>query len=71
MFTCGICYMDYDASNKTGTSEQVKMLEKCQHMFCAECFTEYYKSMIEKQNNHHRLKCPEYGCDTIPTDDEI
>ena len=47
------------------------MLEECKHMFCADCFKEYYRSLIEDQNRHQALKCPQWGCDTKPTEEEI
>ena len=47
-FTCGICYIDYDAANPEHKDFEVKMLEGCEHMFCGECFTEYYRSLIEE-----------------------
>ena len=47
-------------------------LENCQnHRFCSECFTEEFRSRIEDQNKHADLKCPEFGCEVKPTDDEI
>ena len=39
MFSCGICYVEYDLSET-----QVKMLDECKHAFCAECFQETFRS---------------------------
>lgn len=66
VFTCGICYCDYDLK-----TDQVKFLEECNHTFCAECFQEFFRSMIEDQNKHHQLKCPEYSCETRPTAEDV
>ena len=66
LFFCSICYGEYDlAIDKTIS---VKMLDKCKHAFCSDCFTETFRSMIEDQNKFARLKCPEYGCDNYPTE---
>lgn len=47
------------------------MLDKCKHIFCGECFKEFYRTQIEEEYKHHDLKCPEYGCDTKPTEQEV
>ena len=44
VFSCGICYEDFDT---TDNSVEIKMLEKCNHTFCGDCFKEYFRSMIE------------------------
>ena len=67
-FNCGICYEDYDTSQPDFS---VKMLEGCSHMFCSECFTAYYQDMIEKQNAHDKLKCPEASCQVKPSIEEV
>ena len=38
-FTCGICYCEYP-------SDKVRMLSKCRHKFCQECFSEFYTSLV-------------------------
>ena len=43
LFTCNICYEEYDS---TSPEFQVKMLS-CGHTFCSECFTEYFRSLVE------------------------
>ena len=43
----------------------------CGHTFCNECFTDYFTSMINDQNKHDQLKCPEYECQTKPTEEEV
>lgn len=53
VFNCGICYEDY----KPGEVE-LKMLDQCNHTFCADCFQETYRALIEDQSKHHMLKCP-------------
>jgi hypothetical protein len=40
-------------------------------LFCSDCFTEDFRSLIEDQNKHAHLKCPEFNCEVKPTDDEI
>lgn len=47
------------------------MLSECQHTFCAECFEEYFRSLIEDQLKDHKLQCPEYGCSTKPSQEEV
>lgn len=47
------------------------MLGACGHTFCGECFHDYFKSLIEEQNKDHKLKCPQFGCETKPTQDEV
>ena len=44
LFTCEICFCEYDLKEDP---TQVKMLAKCGHTFCSECFRDYYKSLIE------------------------
>lgn len=61
-FECGICYGDYDPQ-----VTELKMLEECHHTFCADCFKETYRVLIEDEFGHARLKCPEYGCKVRPT----
>lgn len=52
-FTCGICYEEYNQGEV-----QLKMLEKCHHTFCADCFEQTFKACIEDQSKSHLLKCP-------------
>mgnify|MGYP002632019397 CR=1 FL=1 len=47
------------------------MLSECQHSFCKECFEEYFRSLIEEQNKHHLLACPQFGCKTKPEHEEV
>ena len=68
-FECGICYMSY--SNTDPEFNDVKYLDKCGHTFCKECFTETFRSLIEDQNKVHMLKCPQYGCEIKPTQEEV
>lgn len=67
-FTCPICTDEFDVNSK---DFQVKMLDKCKHAFCGECFEEYFRSLIEDQNRHHDLKCPEYTCQARASEQEI
>ena len=60
-FTCSICYCDYDTKETP-----IKMLKGCGHTFCKECFSEFYRSLIEDQNKDHKLSCPEYDCEVKP-----
>ena len=64
---CGICYEADSAENP------LYSLQACtqKHMFCSECFTEDFRSLIEDQNKHQDLKCPEFNCELKPTDDEV
>ena len=66
MFTCNICYGEFNLSET-----QVKMLDKCKHAFCAECFKETYRAQIEDQNMYEKLNCPEIDCKTTPSLKEI
>ena len=65
-FECSICYGEY-----TFEETQVKMLSECGHTFCGECFEEYFRSLIEDQNKDHKLRCPQAGCETKPTPEEV
>ena len=65
-FECGICYEEYDPE-----VTELKMLEECHHLFCADCFTENFRVLIEEENAHSKLKCPEYGCHVVPTQEDI
>ena len=38
-FKCGICYEDFDTKDP---NFKVKMLDKCNHTFCSQCFQDYY-----------------------------
>ena len=44
---------------------------KCGHVYCAECFEEYFRQKIEIENECDNLKCPQRGCHMKPTADEI
>ena len=48
----------------------IKMLS-CNHTFCSECFSEFYRTQIEDENKSHNLVCPQYGCTVKPTIEEI
>jgi len=50
MITCSICYEDVEKT-------KVKFL-KCGHIFCTECFSDYFESLIQEQNKHNSLRCP-------------
>ena len=63
-----MCYEELEIRN---AEEQLKKLKECGHTFCRECFTEFLRSMIEDQNKHHLLKCPEVDCNAKPTEEEI
>ena len=52
-FNCGICYEDFNKGEV-----ELKMLDKCHHTFCADCFKETFRALIEDQSKHHMLKCP-------------
>ena len=67
IFECKICYCEYELSDPEFA---VKMLS-CGHSFCSLCFSDYYKSLIEDQNRHHALKCPQTGCEIKPSLEEI
>ena len=62
--TCGICFDDLAEADLT-------KLSGCEHTFCRECFTDFYKSLIEEQNKHEDLKCLQFGCTAKPTEEEI
>ena len=47
------------------------MLSECKHIFCGDCFRDFYKSLIMDQMKHDQLKCPEYGCESKPSEEEI
>lgn len=73
-FTCGICYCDYKVDASQGTNDEYSrkmMLSGCGHVFCQDCFKEFYRTLIEDQMKSHDLKCPQYGCDNKPTEEEI
>ena len=38
-FTCGMCYNEYEENDPL---LDLKMLDKCKHAFCGECFKEYF-----------------------------
>lgn len=58
-FTCGMCYEEFDLTTEEGQKQaNVKFLSECGHAFCGECFGEYYRTMIELQYMHDKLKCP-------------
>ena len=62
-----MCYEEY----KPGEEGFCKKELSCGHVFCAECFKEYYKSLITEQNKSHKLGCPEHGCPCEPTVEEV
>ena len=64
---CGICYEESSNANP------LYALKACasNHKFCSECFTEDFRSLIEDQNKHADLKCPEFDCEAKPTDEEV
>jgi ariadne-1 len=68
IFSCGICYIDYNLEAK---ETQIKFLEKCGHKFCSECFGECFRALVEDQGKSHLLKCPEVGCGQMPTEEEV
>ena len=65
-FYCAICYTDYD-QNQT----PIKFLEKCGHTFCADCFKDNYRCLIEDMGQTHNLKCPEFECKVHASEAEI
>ena len=71
MFSCAICFGDYDAQNPEDKDSELRRLEKCKHTFCAECFREFYRTLIEDMYQHDCLRCPQHGCDAKPTLEEV
>ena len=58
-FECGICYCtEADLSVDPETGKLDTTMLSCNHMFCTECFVQYYISLIEQQGKHDFLKCP-------------
>lgn len=55
-FLCGVCF-----SEKTGAA--CIALPKCEHVFCTECISEYFKVQIES-GSVKALNCPETTCDS-------
>ena len=63
-FTCKVCYYDYELND-------IKSLTSCNHIFCKECLTDYFTSLITDQNKHDDIKCPEHECGAKPTEEEL
>ncbi len=53
---CQICFGS-SADNEQGELKFIT-LGGCSHSFCSECFEETFRSLIEDQNQHSKLKCP-------------
>ena len=58
IFTCSICYEDFDMEEVNAKKVEIKMLNKCNHMFCSDCFKEAFRAQIEDLNMSHHIKCP-------------
>jgi len=71
IFNCGICYCDYDLKSSEFKHMDIKMLSKCNHAFCGDCFTEYYRSLVEDQYKMNNLKCPQHDCKEVPSKEEV
>ena len=74
IFNCGICYEDYDLNELDSKGEplyEIKMLDKCNHTFCSECFKETFRTLIEDQNRSHDIRCPQVGCGQKASEEEI
>lgn len=71
-FTCGICYDEFDLTTKEGQDQaNIKFLSECGHTFCGACFEEYYRTMIEVQYLHEKLKCPQFDCEVLPSMSDV
>lgn len=64
---CQICY----SSSCDQQGLKFICLTDCQHSFCSECFEETYRSLIEDENALHKIKCPQFGCQNIPSEQEL
>lgn len=64
LFTCNICCIEYDLNVD---EVEIKMLSGCNHAFCADCFKDTFRSLIEDQMKSDKLECPEYGCKIQPS----
>ena len=58
MFTCAICYEEYDLGAEGDEKVELKMLDACKHTFCGDCFSQFFASLIEDQNRSHDMRCP-------------
>ena len=47
MYTCGICYIDFDVANPEHKDFKMKIYEGYGHMYWGLCSTEYYMLLIE------------------------
>ena len=67
ILTCDICY----SSQSDYPDLKFVCLDLCNHSFCSDCFSETYRSLIEDQNALSKIKCPQYGCEAAPSEEEI
>lgn len=59
VFCCGICFVE-----KLGAI--CLCFKECQHVYCKDCMTEYFKIQI-KDGNVQCLNCPEPKCSSVAT----
>ena len=64
---CQICY----SSSCDYPDIKFVSLNDCKHSFCSECFQETYRSLIEDQNALEKIKCPQFGCDVKPSEEDL
>ena len=43
----------------------------CEHMYCRECFSNYFDYMVDDHNNENDFKCPLTDCYYVPNDSEM
>ena len=67
-YTCGICDKFQMANEENGN---IKFFVQCGHEYCSECFTNYYKLLIDKRNSGGDIFCPQQECDTKHTVQQI
>jgi len=70
LLVCSVCY---DEQSDQMEEEGLKFisLAKCGHQFCSSCFSEFFRSLIEDQNQHDKLRCPQQGCSVIPSEVDL
>lgn len=62
--TCGICFQDMDTSDSS-------YLERCRHIFCNKCWTDYLTAKIEDSVGLDVVNCPASNCNAIVGDDKV
>ncbi|CAL4129158.1 unnamed protein product [Meganyctiphanes norvegica] len=62
-FSCNVCYME-------SAGPECLKFAPCQHVFCKECTSSYFKVQIQ-EGNFSGLMCLEDGCEAEPTPKQI